>query len=313
MSPRSELVSIHKTISGRNLRLFEGRDRVKLRRPTPEEPMIISMSELRDFLRCRVKWAGRHLIRLEPIERPVNLAIGTVGHVILERYYGLKPEKRTVKAMTRIARKVVRDTSIEQLSTENRELLEAMTIGYAAWSRERDREDGVGVCMPELWFDHPLDEDGTIRVRGKIDNPFVVTNAKRTMAFMDHKFKSQIKQDFLEMNLQMNGYAWALRQSFPKIKTFRGFYQTLRKQLPTSRVRSELFHREPIERDADEVDQWVLDTRRAVMDMVDAAIYPSPADDCSWSCDLKNACLLRGTPDVRHILRTEFKLKEDRK
>lgn len=312
MTPASQ-VSLHKTLSGRDLRLFEGRDRLKLRQPTPEEPMILSMSELRDFLRCRVKWAGRHLIRLEPVERPEPLAVGTVGHVILERYYTLKPERRTVKAMTKIAHAVVRDSEIEQLSTENREMLEAMTIGYAAWSKDADKRDGVGVCMPELWFDLPLDDDGTIRVRGKIDNPFEVTNRKRTMAFMENKFKAQIRNDFLEMNLQMNGYFWALRETFPKMRTFRGAYQTLRKQLPGPRVKADLFAREWIERGADEVDQWVQDTKRAALDMIDAAIYPTPSDDCSWSCDLKNACLLRGTKDVKHILKSEFKLREDRK
>ena len=54
----SELVSIHRGTPGalRSASIGAG----TFARPTPERPLIISASELRDFLRCRVRWHWRH-------------------------------------------------------------------------------------------------------------------------------------------------------------------------------------------------------------------------------------------------------------
>src|SRR5260221_9894846 len=99
------------------------------------------------------------------------------------------------------------------------------------------------------------------------------------------------------MNLQLSVYHWALRQLFPKSRRYIIYYTVLRKQMPGPRVRAELFAREAVERTDEEIDQWADDTRRAVLDMPGAAIYPHYMDNCMWDCDYRNPCLLRGRKD----------------
>jgi hypothetical protein len=305
-----EIISIHRRkASGL---LFASSPRLVVRRPpSPEHPLIISASELRDFLRCRVKWNWRHQARLEPVERPEALAIGTVVSVIQHAWYALPLARRTRKTMAKIAKRVTRDTTIEALSTEDRELVVAMCVGYAAWAKAEDAEIGLKEAFPEDWFDLPLTEDGSIRVRGRIDIRF--EPQRRVMGFTETKAKSQIRVDMVDMNIQLSVYFWAIRMKYPKVREIRGYYQILRKQMPGPRVRAELFHREAFERTPEEVDQWVVDTRRAALDMLDAAIYPSPMDSCGWDCDFQVPCLLRGRPDdLQHVLETQYKIKQRR-
>jgi hypothetical protein len=288
--------------------------RASIVKPTAENPMIISASELRDFMRCRVMWNWRHQARIEPVTRSENLAIGTVVHAGKEAWYKLPFPKRTVKAMLPIARKIVRDTGIEQLSTDNRNLCEAMLNGYAAWAIDADKEIGLREAFPEEEFDLPLTPDKSIRVRGKIDCRFAPVTRKKTMSLLESKTKGQIRVDMVEMNLQLSVYLWALRQLFPKFKNYEAHYQVLRKQMPGPRVKADLFYREAVTRTDDEVDQWAIDTARVALDMLDAAIYPSPMDSCSWGCDYKMPCLLRGDADeLKHVLTSEYQLKAARR
>lgn len=304
--------SIHK-IDQPSLLAAQDRD-PKPPRPTPEKPLVISASELRDWLRCRVKHHWRHQVQLVQIGGAVNLALGGLVHDLLEKWYALPYKERTQRAMEKIARLRMKETTPKELSIENLELVTAMCVGYAAWAVEEDAEIGLKNCTPEMWFDLPLTKDGCIRVVGKIDNVFEALKWKSTMACFEHKTKKQVKLDIVEMNLQISIYLWALRQLFPNYKRYKAFYQVLRKQLPSKRVTAPLFVREEVERTDEEIDQWAIDTERAVMDMAGAAVYPNPTDSCQWDCDYKIPCLLRGNPrDLKHVLRTEFITKDEQR
>ena len=285
----------------------------KARVPTAKTPLIISASELRDWLRCRVKHHWRHNCRLERAEGSVNLAIGALVHQILEAWYTY--ESRTPKTMEKAAKLALGITTFAELSTEDKELIEAMCVGYAFWAKSADAEIGLQACEPEKWFELPLiPNDKSIIVRGKIDNVFEPNVFKRTIACQETKTKGQIKVDMVDMNLQLSVYLWALRQLYPKFKRYVAYYTILRKQMPGPRVKADLFHREHVERTDDEVDQWAEDTRRATLDMLDAAIYPNPMDSCSWDCDYQIPCMLRGRPDdLTHVLTTQYKEKERKK
>lgn len=307
-----EQKSIHRRTPGI---LHGASDRLsKPPRPTPQNPLILSASELKDFLRCRVKWDWRHNQRLESRQRSPALALGTVVHEILDRFYQLPLKRRGPKAMIKLANEVpIELAAREPLSTEDLELARAMCEGYAHWCQDEDAEIGLVECFPEEWFMLPLVEDGSILIRGKIDNRFESKTLKRTMGLLEMKTAGQFKTDIVDLNLQLSVYLWAMRKKFPKHKHFVAYYTQLRKQMPGPRVKADLFRREMVERTAEELDQWAIDTARAALDMVDAAIYPSPQDTCSWSCDYQNACLMRGNPaDLEHVLTTQFKTKEAR-
>jgi hypothetical protein len=315
MSPTEvKLISIHRPTKITGERLLGNLGREGNVKPTPEHPLIISASELRDFLRCRVMWNWRHQVGIEPKRRSTALALGTLVHQGKDLWYQVPFAKRGVKVMTKIARKLTQVAPTEALSTEDLELVNAMLIGYAAWAKQKDPEVGLFVAQPELKFDLPLTSSGTIRVRGRIDVAFKPTTLKHTMGFLESKTAGQFKTDVIERNLQLSVYFWAMRMLNPKAKRFIGYYQQLRKQMPTSRVRAPLFVREDVERSASEIDQWVIDTQRVAQDMLDASIYPNPMDSCSWGCDYTGPCLLRGeAKDLQHVLNTEYQPKEYKK
>ena len=309
-----QLVSIHKSMPAP---LLGARDRVTLKRkytPTPETPIIISASELRDFLRCRVKHNWRHRLQLVPKEGAPALAMGSLVHGILEAWYGLAPARRTTKTMSKMARIAVRATTPKELSLDDLKLIEAMCVGYAAWAPEQDEIIGLVKCNPEEWFEEPLNEEGTILVRGKIDNVFEPSNLKKTLGCLEFKTKGQIRMDVVEMNLQLSVYLWALRRKYPKFKRYIAHYRVLRKQMPGPRVKADLFASEAVERTDNEIDQWAADTARSALDILDGAIYPNPMDACSFDCDFRIPCLLRGNDsDLKHVLKTEYKTKESYK
>jgi len=284
---------------------------LKPRIPTPENPLIISASELRDFLRCRVKWHWRYQARIEPKTKSSNLKIGTLTHHILDKWY--QRSNRTVKAMRKIANSELLLIPAEYLPIKDVELIREMCIGYAFWAKQEDKDLVPNNIRTELKFDLPLDEKGRIRVHGYIDVDFDHGRLRRTAGMMEHKTAGQFRSSMLELNLQLSVYLWALRMIKPKARRYIAYRNTLRKQMPGPRVRAALFQREEVERMDDEIDQWRQDTARAAMDMVDAAIYPTPADDCAYLCDFQTPCMMRGRrEDLEFVLTHDYASRDNR-
>lgn len=298
----------------RRLPIVGSADRArKSARPTPEDPLFISASELRDFLRCRVKWFWRHSQRIRPKKKPVPLAMGSLGHEIQQAFYSIqKQEKRTYKAMKKIVDRLTKNVDPNVLPIEDVELLRAMSLGYVAWADVRDRDIKLTNPITEQWFDLPLTPDGSIRVRGAIDVVFEPRYLKKTVGCFENKFKGQIRVDIVDMNLQLSVYLWALRQLYPEKKNYVAWYQVHRKQMPGPRVKADLFARESVTRSDEEIDQWAIDAQRTALDMLDAAIYPNPMDACSFDCDYQVPCLLRGTEDLEDVLTNDY-VREERR
>lgn len=311
----TRLVSIHRATKASVLAAQDPPP--TFRRPTPQHPLVISASELRDFMRCRVRWHWRYQCNLVPVGGKEALSMGTLVHDISEVWYRLAPAKRTQKAMEKIARDRVKTTKLDALDTEAKELIEAMTIGFAAWARsdhdDADASIGLAECFPEEWFELPLVKDRSIIVRGRIDNRFFPTNKKKTVACQELKTAGQFRDKGLDTLLQLSLYLWALRVQYPKHKRYIAYYTEMRKQLPSARVKAPLFQRQDVERTDAEIDIWIADTQRAALDMLNAAIYPNANANCSWDCDFQIPCALRGSPDdLKHVLTTGFKQKEKR-
>lgn len=307
------LVSIHRL---KKPSLLAAQPRRKAERPTPERPLIISASELGSFLRCRVKHHWEYQCQLEPKTTRVPLVMGRIGHKIIQDFYAQPFKERTPKRMAKIADAEIKLASVKELPLEDKQLLRAMVIGYVEWAQNpdteyNDMEIGVKECYPEEKFELPLTKDGSIRVHGRLDLRFPSATQKKTLGFLESKFLAQIRVDAVEHKIQNTIYLWAMRTKFPTFKRYKCYYQVLRKQMPGPRVKADLFHREPLERDISEIDQWAEDAQAQAMDMLDGAVYPSPMDSCSWGCDFKIPCLQRGNDgDVKYILKTEFQRRK---
>jgi len=286
--------------------------RRKPERPTPDNPLIVSASELATFLRCRVQHHWSYQCKLEPISTRVPLVMGKLGHRIFDEYYQLPSAGRNERSMERIAQRLIKKTSVKELPLEDKNLLRAMTIGYSKWANSKkteygDRVIGIKKCFPEDAFLLPLVKDKSILVRGYIDVRFKPELYKHTLAALESKFKKSIQMNDVENKLQLSVYLWAMMEKWPKFKRYQVYYQILRKQMPGPRVKAALFYREPVERDTDEIRQWAIDAGRQAQDMLDAAVYPNPMDSCSYSCDFKVPCLLRGAArDLKSVLKEGF-------
>lgn len=317
---KSELVSIHQ-IRRPDLAGLQPRRLVKV--PTPSHPLIVGTTELRDILRCRVKHHWRHQCNLEPTGGSENLQMGGLIHLIVEAWYSLAPGVRTNKAMKKLARRMVGEARLSALDQEHYDLIEAMCVGFAYWvldpnTEDNDAEIGLVRCQAERQFDYPLTDDGSIRVRSHIDLFFESAMKRRTLAGCETKSRSSFRDENLDQTLQLSVYLWAMRmiakhELKKKFKRYVMYFQRLRKQMPTPRVTAPLFARDAIERDDEQIEAWRQDTINVLLEVHGGAVYANPQEDCNWSCDFQTPCLMRGNPDdVKHILTTQYQLREKR-
>lgn len=301
--------SIHRTVLDGPL---QGSQRMKLPfKPTPKNPMIVSASEIGSFLRCRLQWNWRHRVGLESTKMAAPRAIGILFHDGKDHWYREPSKKRTPELMDRIARSVIKAASFP-VEPKDKELTRAMLVGYASWvlanHDKSDRAIGKRKVNPEFEFSLPLVEDGSILVRGKIDEWFKPTIFRNTIALEETKTKNAIEFDMLDLNAQLTTYIWALSEKFPQYDEYQAFRTVARRQMPGPRVKAPLFGRsDAVVRDPDDLKMWVKDTRRIVRDMMDAAIYPTPTDRCKWDCDFYNLCLVRSNKqDLTDVIHSEF-------
>jgi hypothetical protein len=280
--------------------------------PNPKHPMFVSVSEMGTFKRCRVKWWWGYQCQLTSNAEGAFRNMGTLFHDIKEQWYHLPFAKRTPKRMKKIAIASVQAFP-GQLDQKDRMLVQAMAIGYAVWVLDETQEYndiaiGLRTVMPERKFDLALTKDGSIRVRGKLDNLFEPEGGlKHTLAMEETKTRSSIAFDVFDLSDQVTGYLWAMRQEFPGYRRYECYPTIARRQMPGPRVRAALFGRTIVSRSAEEVDQWGDDMRRGALDMLDAAIYPNRTKECNWDCDFQNPCLLRADrSDLLHALKTEY-------
>jgi hypothetical protein len=313
------LVSIHRQ---RPVDLLASSERwKKAPTPTAAHPLIVSPSELGAFLRCRTKhnWGYRAQLESRASDPDRGLGLGILTHDIVDHWYQLRWDKRTVKAMAKIAKKMTKAARLEDLSGEQRKLCEAMCIGYAeitatgADNFPTDKAIGLRDVFPEEWFEVPLNKAKTILLRGRFDIRFQPVNDKKAMALAETKTRKDFRDEYIESTLQLTAYLYALWVKFPKRERYTLYFQRMRKQMPSPRVRAPLFDRQEIDRDPEYLVQWAKDTCEQAMDLHDGAVYPNPMDSCVWMCEFKQACLLRGNPaDLKHVLKSEFKPREKR-
>lgn len=301
--------SIHRTNLDGPL---QGSKRMKLPfRPTPEKPMIVSVSELGSFLRCRLQWNWSYRVGLKTKAEAMPRTNGILVHAGKEGFYGLPRKKRTPQAMQKMAKKAIDEMKEVKVDTKARDLATAMLVGYAEWvTSDHDKSDraiGKNTIKAEFPFCLPLVEDGSVMLRGYVDEVFEPTIYKGVLAMDETKTKNQIDFDMLDLNNQMSAYLWALQEKWPGYKRYLGWRTVLRRQMPGPRVKAALFGREFVERNPEEIRMWLLDTRRTVKDMLDAAIYPHKTDRCRWECDLYKLCLVRSDKGLlQEIIESEF-------
>jgi len=298
--------------------------------PTPDEPLIISASEIGQFLRCRLQWNWDKRVGIVSRKVSAPRVNGILVHASKEEFYKLSRDQRDVDGMEKSAKAAFKKVKEVPINSKDRELATAMLLGYTKWIRSKknennDRAIGKRIVVPEWQFVLPLVKDRSILIRGKIDEMFEPTIYKRVLAMDETKTKNGIGFNMMDLDAQLSTYMWAMWRAstdefcpLPPPFTHRRYDRliawrtVLRRQMPGPRVKAPLFGRESIERTPEELIMWERDTLRIVRDMLDAAIYPSKRESCSYDCDFYNLCLVRGNKrDVRNIIKEQFTLKEN--
>jgi hypothetical protein len=313
--------SIHRTnLNGP----IQGSKRMKVPfKPTPEHPMIVSASELHQFLRCRLQWNWSKRVGLVSKKEAPPRVNGILVHAGKEGWYALPRAERTPESMRQTALTHIKGIKEVKVDAKARDLAVAMLTGLAGWVREdhdkSDRAIGKRDVYPEWEFCLPILEDKSVLIRGKVDELFLPTVYKGVLAMDETKTKNSIDFDMLDLNNQMTTYLWAMftaATEYPELlpaplrkrfKRFIAWRTVLRRQMPGPRVKAPLFGREMVERNEDEIALWVKDTRRTITDMLDAAIYPNKTDHCRWDCDFYNLCILRSDPAaLKDVIESEY-------
>jgi hypothetical protein len=305
--------SIHRTELDGPL---QGAPRMKLPfKPTPENPMIVSVSEIGSFLRCRLQWNWSYRVGIQSSKQGVPRVNGILVHAGKEGWYELPRKSRTPEAMREMARKRINAITEVKVDQKARDLATAMLVGLAEWAGghhdKSDRAIGKSKVFPEWPFVLPLNKERTVFLRGKIDETFEPTIYRRTLAMDETKTKNGISFDVLDLNNQMTAYLWALWTKFgDRYDRYIGWRTICRRQMPGPRVKAPLFGRESVERDPDELKMWLLDTRRTIKDMLDAAVYPNKTDHCVYDCDFYRLCCARSNKhDLQAIIDEEYTTK----
>lgn len=299
--------------------------------PTPDDPLIVSTSEIAQFLRCRLQWNWDKRVGLRSTKVAAPRVNGILVHAGKEEFYELPRKARTSKKMKRAASAAFKKIKEVPVNAKDRELAMAMLLGYTEWIRgeheHSDRAIGKKVVVPEWQFVLPLVKDRSILIRGKIDEMFVPTIYKGVLAMDETKTKNQISFDMMDMDAQLSTYLWTMWKASTdkwcplpepfqgrKFKRFIAWRTVLRRQMPGPRVKAALFARESIERTPEELQMWEKDTLRIVRDMLDAAIYPTRRDSCRFDCDYYQLCLARGNKaDMKSIIEEQFTTKLERR
>lgn len=285
--------------------------------PTPDEPLIISASEISQFLRCRLQWNWDKRVGLRSRKVSMPRVNGILVHAGKEGFYELARPERTPQQMEKSARKAFRAVKEVPVNSKDRALAEAMLKGYAIWVNDdshehSDRNIGKKKVWPEWQWVLPLVKDRSILIRGKIDELFEPTIYKGVLAMDETKTKNAISFSMMDMDAQLTTYLWAMWKKYPNYKRYIAWRTVLRRQMPGPRVKAPLFARESIERTAEDLIMWERDTLRIVRDMLDAAIYPNRRESCAYDCDFYELCLLRGNKsDMKAIIREQYTIPKE--
>jgi hypothetical protein len=147
--------------------------------PTPERPLIISTSEIAQFLRCRLQWNWEKRVGLRSRKVGMPRVNGIIVHAAKDIFHKLPLEEQKRSGMNRAAKEAFRVAAKEvPVASKDRELAAAMLDGYYTWvmSKHEHSDKAIGKrrghVVPEWQFVLPLVKDRSILIRGKIDEMF---------------------------------------------------------------------------------------------------------------------------------------------
>ena len=293
----------------------------------------IHTTDLGTWKRCRRKWALSELARLLPAKKSMALMLGSAVHKSLEVWYETEDPSEAIDALRMY---IDEDTSYLRenypwlYAEQEADILEHIDLGeqmMAGYFEQYAVEEfkiarAGGKKLLEIDFEVPIyTPAGKVwkgyTYHGTIDGVIV---DEYGYWLLEHKTTGYTNADYIRVADQNVMYLAFAQEQWPKIVPhLRGvYYNFLRKQRPSSRVKSPLFFRERIYRNQHEIGAAVASIYFVVKDMERAAknpddlCYTTATKDCSWDCHYKTICLaMNDGTDVDSLIEANFIIEDE--
>ena len=304
-----------------------------------------SNSEIQTFKRCRRKWylGWYRRLRLRNQDPVGALAIGNRVHRALEAWYvpeGDNPtDPRTAleaaiasdwEACTQAYAEIGQEPPPELVKefNENTALERAMVEGYMEWLIETGVDSGLRVVAPETYLEAPLEVPGSnvdVLLIGKLDVR-MVREYDGARLFMDHKTTLSLTEPLKTIRLDEQMLHYHVLEWLSDVEGGRcdgALYNMLRKVKRSARAKPPFYDRVEVRHNKHELESFrrrlvgVIKTMLDVIARLEAdedphvVVYPSPARDCSWSCDFLPVCTMFDDGSRVDAMLEQYYVQED--
>lgn len=274
--------------------------------PDKDTPVIITHSDLKDFLSCRRKWHYNYVLDFRPPEKLTGpLALGTRVHAALEAYY----KGETVDPVAWIDQKGKEDLEALDYNPDTKpwdydNMYEDMIIGrncmtlYMEWLEETGADANLRTVSVEEKVEVPI-LDGRAILRGKVD---ILQEDMTNGLLCVNDFKTYAREDGLREQLERTFQHWCyligMQHQYPDRIIDCAQYTLIRKtkKIPTGTPKTPF-----VQRFAVPATRRALATKKAQIERIasemiylreqedPAVFYPSPGEPCRW-CPYKAPC-----------------------
>lgn len=304
-----------------------------------------SNSEIQTFKRCRRKWylGWYRRLRLRNQDPVGALAIGNRVHRALEAWYvpeGDNPtDPRTAleaaiasdwEACKQAYAEIGQEPPPELVKefNENTALERAMVEGYMEWLIETGVDSGLRVVAPETYLEAPLEVPGSnvdVLLIGKLDVR-MIREYDGVRLFMDHKTTLSLTEPLKTIRLDEQMLHYHMLEWLSDVEGGRcdgALYNMLRKVKRSARAKPPFYDRVEVRHNKHELESFrrrligVIKTMLDVIARLEAdedphvVVYPSPARDCSWSCDFLPVCTMFDDGSRVDAMLEQYYVQED--
>lgn len=274
---------------------------------SPDTPVIITHSDIQNYLTCRRKWYYDYVLDFRSPEKPTGpLSLGTRVHAALEHYY----LGETDDPVAWIEQKGRDDLAALDVNDETKpwdydQMYEDMIIGrncvelYMNWLTAESADANFRTVSVEEKVEVPI-LDGRATLRGKVDllqeditSGLMCSTDWKTTGDWGGGLREQ-----LERSYQHWCYLIALQYVYPDRNVECAQYTVIRKvkKIPATPPKSPLIQRFTVPATRRNISNKRAQIERIALEMINlrdktdpAVFYPTPAKHCSW-CDYKAPC-----------------------
>ncbi len=275
--------------------------------PDSDIPIIITHSDISNFLTCRRKWHYDYVLDFRPPEKLTGpLALGTRVHSALEAYYSGETDDPVawIDAKGR-ADLAVLEVSDNIMPWDLTQMYEDIIVGrncitlYMEWLVTSNADANYRTMAVEEKVEVPI-LDGRAILRGKVDllkedvtSGLVCTDDFKTTADWGGDLRGQ-----LERSYQHWCYLIAMQHCYPERIVECAQYTILRKvkKIPSTPPKSPLVERFTVPSTRRSLATKRAQIERIALEMINlrdktdpSVFYPSPSKACAW-CDYKAPC-----------------------